>query len=233
MNVGAVLFGQARQAVLRMLLGCPGERFYQRQIIRTAGTGSGAIQRELEQLTAAGILLRTVEGRQTYYQANRDCVVFAELQGLIRKTFGVADVLRSGLATLAPRIRLAFVFGSMAEGRERAASDVDLMIIADKLSTREVVEALAECQRELGREVNPSLYGTEELRRALRGGRHFLTEVFRKGEKLFVIGDEGTLAAMARERVAEGASVQPRRNRRSPGGRRTRLGRGEDAGPSP
>src|ERR1035441_8470921 len=103
-NIGAALFGATRQAVLRLLFGHPEQRFYQREIIRSVGLGSGAAQRELEQLVAAGIITRTVEGRQTYFQANQGCPVFEELRGLVRKTFGVADVLRQGLAALGDRV---------------------------------------------------------------------------------------------------------------------------------
>src|SRR6266478_1141671 len=76
---GAALFGATRQAVLRLLFGHADRRFYQRQIIGTIALGSGAVQRELAQLTRAGLLTRTVEGHQTYYQANRGCPIFAEL----------------------------------------------------------------------------------------------------------------------------------------------------------
>jgi len=91
--IGAALFSATRQAVLRVLLGHADQRFYQRQIIRMVGLGSGAVQRELERLSRAGILIRTVEGRQTHYHTNRHCPVFEELHGLFRKTFGIAEVL--------------------------------------------------------------------------------------------------------------------------------------------
>jgi hypothetical protein len=103
------LYGDALQAVLRLLYGHPDERFYQRQIIDALGLGHGSIQRELQRLTQSGILTRVVEGRQTYFQANRACPIFEELRGLIRKTFGVADLLRVGLRPLARRIRSAFI----------------------------------------------------------------------------------------------------------------------------
>src|SRR5215217_856653 len=111
--IGSALFGTTKQAVLRLFFMHPDERFYQRQVIRLLAMGSGAVQRELEQLAAAGILLRTVEGIQTYYQVNRTCAVFEELRGLIRKTFGVVEILRAGLSTIADRIYMAFVYGSV------------------------------------------------------------------------------------------------------------------------
>ena len=213
--VGAALFSATRQAVLRLLFGHAGERFYQRQIIRIVSLGSGAVQRDLQQLTAAGILVRTVEGRQTYYQANRACPVFDELHGLIRKTSGVAHVLKDGLAALAGKIQLAFIYGSLATGGETAASDVDVMVVGEGISLQDVVSAFTEAQRELRREVNPSVYRTEEFCRKLAGGHHFLSSVV-AGPKIFLIGDEGELTRLAQVRMAQGAQDKPAGDRRPP-----------------
>src|SRR6202163_1281694 len=118
MGSTARLFGATRQAVLSLFFSHPDQRYYQRQVIRTIGLGSGAVQRDLQHLTSAGVLTRTVEGRQTYYQANPKSPVFSELRSLIRKTFGVAEVLRISLEKLAPQITVAFVYGSVARGSE-------------------------------------------------------------------------------------------------------------------
>jgi predicted nucleotidyltransferase len=213
MGTGAALFGATRQAVLRLLFGQPGRRFYQREIIRSLCVGSGAVQRELEQLAGCGILTRTVEGRQTYFQANHSCPVFNELRGIVRKTFGVADVLRDGLLNLAADVRLAFIYGSVAAGNETGASDVDVMVVGDRLTLDEVVGALGDAQRDLGCEVNPSVYRAEEFCRKLAQGHHFLSRVV-QGPKIFLIGDENELNGLANLRVAQGTQDQPPGNRR-------------------
>ncbi len=211
--IGAALFGATRQAVLRLLFSHTDQRFYQRQIIRACRLGSGTVQRELDQLVDAGILTRTVEGRQTYFQTSRQCPVFEELRGLIRKTFGVAQVLQSGLAALTGRIQLAFIYGSMASGSETTGSDVDVMVVGEQVSMHDVVSALAEAQRDLQREVNPSVYRTEEFCRKLAQGQHFLSSVV-SGPKLFLIGDENELARLAQIRMAQGAQDESAGNRR-------------------
>jgi predicted nucleotidyltransferase len=154
-----------------------------------------------------------VEGRQTYYQANRACPVFDELHGLIRKTFGVAQVLKDGLAALAGKIQFAFIYGSLATGGETAASDVDVMVVGERISLQDVVSAFTEAQRELRREVNPSVYRTEEFCRKLAGGHHFLSSVV-AGPKIFLIGDEGELTRLAQIRMAQGAQDEPAGDRR-------------------
>ena len=212
-RIGSALFGATRQAVLRLLFGHSHQRFYQRQIIGSLRLGSGAVQRELERLTGAGILTRSVEGRQTYFQANRDCPVFEELHGLIRKTFGVAEALRAGPAALAAQIQLAFIYGSVVTGAETAGIDVDVMVVGERVPMDDVVTALAEAQRDLGREVNPSVYRTEEFCRKLAQGHHFLSSVV-SGPKIFLIGDENELAGLAPIRMAQGAQDKPAGDRR-------------------
>jgi len=106
------------------------------------------VQRELGRLARGGILTRTIEGRQTYFQANRHGQIFDELRGLARKTFGASQVLKDALVPLRRRIQLTFVFGSVATGAEALASDVDLMVIGE-VSLMDVVSALSDAQREL------------------------------------------------------------------------------------
>lgn len=214
---GNALFGATKQAVLALLFGHPDKRFYQRQIIGTVGFGSGAVQRELEQLTRAGILTRTLEGRQTYFQADRHCQIFDELRGLVRKTFGLSQVLADALADLRRHIEVAFIFGSVAAGADNSDSDVDLMVIG-AVSLMDVVSAMSDAQHELGREVNPCVYPLDEFCRKLAQGQHFITRVV-AGPKLFLIADEQQLKRLAQVRLAQGAQVKRRRGRRSSFGR--------------
>lgn len=212
-SVGNALFSATRQAVLALLYSHTDQRFYQRQIIDALHLGSGSVQRELEQLATAGILTRTTEGRQTYFQANRSCTIFDELRGIVRKTFGVSETLKDALHPLSGAIQLAFIYGSVASGTETSESDVDLMVVGEP-TLMEVVSALTSAQRELAREVNPSVYPVSEFCRKLTEGQHFIKQVV-AGPKIFLIGDEQQLKGLAKERLAQGAQDKPRRNRRS------------------
>jgi uncharacterized protein len=196
----SVLFGKTRRAVLSLLYGHPTETFYLRQIARISGTGLGAAQREMGQLTEAGIAIRRVSGRQVYFQANPKSSIFADLRNIVTKTFGVADVLRSALDGLAGRIRVAFVYGSVAKRREDESSDVDVMVIGDATFS-EIVSALAPCQERLGREVNPTVYPVQEFRSRLSQDHPFLRDVLRQ-TKLFLVGNQRELSKLAKERLA-------------------------------
>src|SRR5207249_8917501 len=141
----AALVGHTRCAVLALFFSRADEAFYLRQVVRYVGAGLGAVQRELRRLSEAGIIRREVRGRHVYYQANFECPIFGELHGLVVKTAGVADVLRSALAGLVARTATSFVYGSLAKGTGQAASDVDLMVVGD-VTFAEVVAALGPAQ---------------------------------------------------------------------------------------
>lgn len=191
------LFGKTRQTLLALLYSRADEEHLQESLIQLAGLGRGTVQRELEFLARAGVIRRTVRGRQVYFQANPDCPIYAELRGLVVKTAGVGDALRSALAPLAGRIRVAFIYGSIAKGIERRASDVDVMVIGD-VSFAEASEALAKAQEAIGREVNPSVYAPADFRAKVAAKHHFLRTVL-KGEKMFLIGDEHELGRLAKK----------------------------------
>lgn len=193
-SLSATLFGKTRRAVLALLYSHVEESFYIRQIARTAGVGLGAVQRELKKLFEAGIIRRTVRGRQVYYQANPECPVYAELKSLVVKTVGVGDVLRAALVPLADRINVAFLFGSMVGGVERSSSDADVMVVGD-VTFAEVVSVLGRAQETVRREINPIVYPPEEFRFKLAADHHFLKKVL-EGSKFFLIGDEYELAKL-------------------------------------
>jgi uncharacterized protein len=189
------LFGKVRLGVLSLLYSHPDESFHMRAVARHVSSGQGATQRELRGLTRAGILRRWRQGRQVYYQANRQSPIFGDLYHLLIRTSAVGDVLRSALADLRDRISAAFVYGSMAKGTAKADSDVDVMVVGE-IELSDLVTALAPVEQVLQREVNPSVYAPAEFRARLADSSHFLTSIMRE-PKVFIIGDEDELARLA------------------------------------
>ena len=200
---GRSLFGHTRSALLALLYGHADQSFYVRQLVRAVGAGHGALQRELKYLTEMGLVLRRTQGNQVLYQANSQSPIFSEIKGLITKTVGIHDIIRSALVSLGPEIQIAFVYGSVARQKERANSDVDLMVLGDA-SFSEIVSALGPAQKALGREINPTLFPVSEFRSKLTGGDHFLRSVM-KEKRLFVLGTENELTKLASKQLAGSA----------------------------
>lgn len=214
-NTLSALFGKTRRAILVLLYSRPDESLYLRQIVRATSAGLGAVQRELKKLSDAGIIKREEHGVQAFYHANRDCPVFAELQGLVIKTAGVAEVLCAALALLADRIDCAFIYGSAARADLGPDSDIDVLVVGE-VSFGDVVSALGPTQEKLNREVNPSVYPKAELCRKLRTGHHFLQNVL-KEPRILLIGDTDEFAGLVKKRGAEEAQNHPTGNRGTTG----------------
>ena len=103
------LFPKVRQRVLAVLFVSPDRSFYANEIIALAQSGTGAVQRELASLVDAGLVSVRKQGNQRHYQADASAPMFAELRGLVLKTMGLADVLRTALAPIAgPVIAISF-----------------------------------------------------------------------------------------------------------------------------
>ncbi|MHB1587838.1 MAG: nucleotidyltransferase domain-containing protein [Acidiferrobacteraceae bacterium] len=131
MSLNAILFPEYRRRVLGLLLLHPDQRYYLREIARLTGTTAGTLTRELSRLVKAGVVNAQKVGNQAHYSANRDCPVFDELASILRKTSGLTDVLAEALLPLADQIEVAFVFRSVANGKARSESDIDVMVIGD------------------------------------------------------------------------------------------------------
>jgi predicted nucleotidyltransferase len=186
------LFSKVQQRVLSVLFGNPGRSFYANEIIGLARSGTGAVQRELGRLQESGLVTVTQVGKQKHYQANSDSPLFAELRGLALKTFALSDVLRAALKPIAGDISAAFIYGSIAKGRDSAASDIDLMVISDKVSYSEVFAALEGASLQLGRKIAPSIYSSKEFADRAQRDNTFVQRVMAQ-PKLWLIGTEHVL----------------------------------------
>jgi len=189
-----ILGSKLRARVLGWLFTHPDERYFVRQLTGLLKEDSTNVSRELARLEKTGVLVSTKEGKQKYYRANRGSPIYSELRGLIVKTIGMADVLRSALAPSAGRIRVAFVFGSIASGDEDRVSDMDVMVVGD-VSFGDVVSLLSSAEEKLGRETNTVVYPIAEFRQKVRDDHHFVKSVL-EGDKIFLIGDERELAGL-------------------------------------
>jgi len=194
-DLGAALFGRSRRNILGLLFAHPDRAFYLREIIAATGSGTGQVQRELENLVGVGLVLREKRANQVYFSANPGAPVFEELKGIVAKTFGVADILRELLAPFANRIHVAFIYGSVARGEDTAQSDIDLMIVGDVMLS-ELANALHEAETKLKRTVAPTIYEEQEFRDRVHAGQHFLSQVLKR-PKVFLAGDEDALDRLA------------------------------------
>jgi predicted nucleotidyltransferase len=194
-SIGDALFTKTQQRVLGLLYGTPDKSLYTNEIVRRAGMGRGTVVRELGKLVTAGLLVTRREGNQLHYRANPECPIYHELSAIVKKTFGVTGVLREALAPMAEQISWAFIFGSVASGKESSGSDLDLMVIGD-VGFSEVVAALYSAQQDLGREINPKIFSKEEWVERCEAGDAFTKDVLAK-PRMDVMGGSNEYGKLA------------------------------------
>jgi predicted nucleotidyltransferase len=186
-SLADALLTKTQQRILGALFGQPERSFYASELIRDAGTGSGAAQRELAKLEGSGLISARRIGNQKHYQANAASPLFSELRGIVVKTIGLVEPLRQALKPIEPKIHAAFVYGSVAKGSDQATSDIDLMVVSDTLSYGDVFGALDKVSRTLGRTVNPTVYSRAEFSKRTKADNAFVSRVL-EGPKVWVIG---------------------------------------------
>jgi len=194
-SIADALFSTTQQRVMGYLFGQPERSFFASELIGLAGSGSGAVQRELARLVESGLIKSHEVGRQRHYQANVDAPIYDELRSIVVKTSGVASPLRAALEPLADRIKFAMVYGSVAKGSARSSSDIDLLIVGDGLLLEDLYKTLASAEKQLARKINPTLYTKTEFAQRLEKKNAFLTKVL-AGAQIPLIGDvRGAIAS--------------------------------------
>jgi len=165
MSIAEALFTESQTRVLRWLFGQPERGYHINELLRLTGLGSASLQRELKKLAEAGLVRSERVGNLRRFQANAESPVYGELVALTRKTLGVEPMMKKALDPLAPKLDVAFIYGSVAKGTDKAKSDIDLMLVGKNLTLSKVLELVVPVEAQLGRKINPTLLTQAEFKR--------------------------------------------------------------------
>lgn len=188
MSIATALFSDSQSRVLRWLFGQPERGFHLSELRRLTGLGSASLQRELNRLADAGLVNADRVGNLRRFHANDQSPVYAELLALTRKTLGVEPMLREALEPLTPDLKTAWIYGSVAKQSDTAKSDIDVMLVGEKLTLAKVLKVLVPLEPQLGRKINPTLYTPAEFKRRRAERDSFVNRVLAQ-PVLALIGD--------------------------------------------
>ncbi len=191
-QLAELLSSRARAEIFRLLLSGTGEELHVREMERRSGLNDSTLRQELRKLVRLDLVQSRRDSNRVYYRAKTENPLYPDIRNLVLKTSGLSDVFKSALKD--KRIRVAFVFGSVARGEEKAGSDVDLMVIG-QLGLRDVSRLLSGIEEKIGREVNPHVLREEEFKKRVRAREHFVSSVM-ETPKIFVVGSQRELEAM-------------------------------------
>jgi predicted nucleotidyltransferase len=190
-SLASALFSGVQQRLLALIFGHPERSFYTSEIVRQLKSGTGAVERELARLQKSGLIAVERIGNQKHYRANSDSPIFGELRAIIQKTVGLKEPLRRSLRDHADKIKVAFVYGSVAKKSDTARSDIDLMVVGDDLVYSDLYGALQKAEKEIGRPVNPTILNMLEWKKK-KDNSSFIKKVVNQ-PKIFILGSDADL----------------------------------------
>jgi DNA-binding transcriptional ArsR family regulator len=193
-TLSEILSSRVRAEIFRLLFGLDEKELHLREMERQASLSLGTIRQDLQKLVKLDLVTTRRDGNRLYYRANTEHPLYPDIRKLVLKTVGLVEILKSALDR--EGVEVAFVFGSLAASKEKAASDVDLMVVGT-VGLRALSSWLSGASEQIGREINPHTMTVEEFRRRKERGDHFLSNVL-DSPKLFIVGNENDLAAMDR-----------------------------------
>lgn len=191
-HLAEILSSKVRAGIFRLLFGIQRRELHVREIERQTGFSIGAVRQELQKLVRMQLLTTRRDGNRLYHRANVDHPIYPDIRNLILKTAGLVETLKRVLDK--DSIKVAFVFGSIAQNQEGARSDVDLMVIG-KIGLRTLTGWLSGITEEVGRDINPHILSIKEFKKRKQSGDHFLNTVL-NSPRLFIIGNEDELTAV-------------------------------------
>jgi len=187
-SLADALFTVTQQRLLGLLFGQPVRSFFVTELIELADVGRGTVQRELSRLERSGLLLAERHGTQKHFQANPRSPIYKELCSIVKKTVGVQESVRAALEPLEDQISVALIYGSVAKKSDTAKSDIDILVVSDDLTLEDLYTQLSPIEKQLGRQISPTLYSEREFTKRRTSSNAFLKRVL-DGPTFSLVGD--------------------------------------------
>lgn len=186
----ALKFTKNQSLILEFFFNNPEKSYYLRELGRIIGKQPGVFQKDINKLVESGILISEYRAKSRFFKLNKKHPLYRELKSIFFKTVGAEGKLREALKKI-KNIKIAFIFGSYAKGKEDIFSDIDLMIIGEP-DEDELISKISSIEEKLKREINYSIFSPEDFRKGLKKKEVFLEEIM-ADPKLFIIGSQNEL----------------------------------------
>lgn len=161
--------------------------FYMNEIGRMLGKKPGVFQRAINKLAVEGILASEYRANVRYFKANKAYPLYKELSGLVLKQSGVKQELSRVLEKY-PEIKVGFIYGSFARGKEKSHSDIDLFF-AGKADENKLLSSIELLEKKFGRELNYKILSEKQLKEEVKDKDPFILSLL-SDNKIFLKGGE-------------------------------------------
>ena len=153
----------------------PEDGLYVNELSRRLNLDKRNLVKKLRELETEGLLKSEIRGNLKIYSTNKKFPFYKEYKKIVLATVGLEDRLKEILKGIRG-IREAYLYGSFAEDKQKAHSDIDLLIVGDH-DILELQRRLNSLQNEIGREINTVNIDEKEKRQRLKNNDPFLSKV--------------------------------------------------------
>ena len=181
---------RVRVALVTYFVMNPDQRRRIRGLAKAVPANYSAVWKELRNLEAAGLVVSEEEAGRRFFKLNPDFPLVDELRGMVLKTVGAGDSIRQALRGV-PDIQAAFIYGSYADGRVDAQSDIDIIVIGE-VELEQLSSTISHLEQALRRSVSVVTYTPHEWKAKLQQEDPFALDVLRR-PKLMLVGSEDAL----------------------------------------
>ncbi len=178
-----------RQDLLTLYFTNPSKKYYLRELERLLNYSAGSLRRELLRYQKDNLFTTEKVGNLLFYSLNTKHPLYKELKSIVFKVSGIVARLKEELTGVS-KIAVAFIYGSFARGKEKTASDIDVMIIGNP-KTMDVVDRIMNLENKFQREINFVIYTKSDFAKK-KQDTGFVKDIL-NSPKIFLIGDEDEL----------------------------------------
>jgi predicted nucleotidyltransferase len=182
------LRSKGRRRLLAFYFTNPKARYHLRSLAERLSIDPSNLSRELRRLEREGLFRSEMSGRQKYFQLNHEYFLFDEVRRIVAKTIGAIPLISQCLQKIAG-IEEAHLYGSFARNQQDAVSDIDLLVIGTPRSDA-LAEAVRKLERQLGRDLNYTVFTRKEFDARRHKKDAFLEDVWRNPRISLVAADE-------------------------------------------
>jgi len=195
------VFGTKARLTLLRCLSYESQPLTARQLAELTGLNHRTVVEALDPLTHMGVVEKRHAGPAYQYTLARENLIAQRIVlPALEAESGLPSALRQEIVALfTPRAISIILFGSLARGKEKRGSDVDVLIVmADGEGCGEIEKRALDAghafSKKFGRLLSVHCVSLSDVR---RGGKDFLSEAARGGETLFgkplaALGNDGT-----------------------------------------
>lgn len=152
------------------------KEYYFREISKILNKEPSYYQKYLDRLVEDRILLDNRRGNMRFFRLNKEHPLYEEIKSIVSKTVGLENELKEMVDKLCG-VECAFIFGSIAKGKENSNSDVDLMLIGD-VDQNIFTPLLSSVESKISREINYHIYSRKEITKKIKERDGFMSNIF-------------------------------------------------------